>query len=133
MVLMLKAQPLFTSAESNLTDGVLGEIEKNSFIALPGKGGHSGLLPQKTICPNPRGFDEEFYSNSSRVVLLTRLGCVQGLQSSNLVSGDLLDELLWFPARGGFLAVPPLISNCSNLPFGTQERSWRLESVPYKQ
>ena len=40
-----------------------------------------------------------------------------------------------------FLAAPPLslhplrslISNCLNLPFGTQERSGRLESVPYKQ
>ena len=31
-------------------------------------------------------------------------------------------------ASGGFLAAPPLISNCSNLPFGTQGRSWRLES-----
>ena len=41
-----------------------------------------------------------------------------------------LDELL-SPinlASGGFLAVPPLISKCSNVLFGTQERSWRLES-----
>ena len=29
---------------------------------------------------------------------------------------------------GGFLAAPPLISNYLNLPFGTQGRSWRLES-----
>ena len=29
--------------------------------------------------------------------------------------------------------LPSLISNCLNLPFGTQGRSWRLESVPYKQ
>ena len=29
--------------------------------------------------------------------------------------------------------LPCLISNCLNLPFGTQGRSWRLESVPYKQ
>ena len=40
-----------------------------------------------------------------------------------------------------FLAPPPLslrplpslISNCLNLPFATQGRPWRLESVPYKQ
>ena len=40
-----------------------------------------------------------------------------------------------------FLAAPPLslhplpslISSCSNLPFGSQGRSWRLESIPYKQ
>ena len=31
-------------------------------------------------------------------------------------------------ASGSFLAAPSLISNCSNLPFGTQGRSWRLES-----
>ena len=30
-------------------------------------------------------------------------------------------------------SLPFLISNCLNLPFGTQQRSWRLESVPYKQ
>ena len=33
----------------------------------------------------------------------------------------------------GLLAAPPMISNCSNLPFGTQGRSYRLETVPYKQ
>ena len=31
-------------------------------------------------------------------------------------------------ASGGFLAAPPLMSNCSNLPFGAQGRSQRLES-----
>ena len=30
----------------------MGEVEKDSFITLPGKGGHSRLLPQKTMCPN---------------------------------------------------------------------------------
>ena len=30
-------------------------------------------------------------------------------------------------------SIPSLIRNCSNPPFGTQGRSWRLESVPYKQ
>ena len=28
-----------------------GEVEKNSFIALPGKGGHSGLMPSKLCVP----------------------------------------------------------------------------------
>ena len=27
------------------------EVEKHSFIVLPGKGGQSGLLPQKLCCP----------------------------------------------------------------------------------
>ena len=49
MILILKTQPLCTSAELNLRDRVLGEVEKNSFIALPGKGGHRGFLPQKTV------------------------------------------------------------------------------------
>ena len=31
----------------NLEDRVLGEAEKNSFIALPGEGGHSELMPSK--------------------------------------------------------------------------------------
>ena len=30
---------LFTGAESNLRDRVLGEVEKDSFISLPCKGG----------------------------------------------------------------------------------------------
>ena len=51
--LMLKARPLCTGAELNLRDRVLGEVEKKSFIALPGKGGHSGLMPLKTVCPIP--------------------------------------------------------------------------------
>ena len=47
--LMPKTQPPCTSAESNLGDRVLGEVEENSFIALAGKGGHSRLLHQNTI------------------------------------------------------------------------------------
>ena len=49
---MLTTQPLCTSAELNLEDRVLGKIEKKNFIALPGKGGHWGLLSLKTMYPN---------------------------------------------------------------------------------
>ena len=42
---------LYAGGEANLGDRVLGEVEKDSFITLPGKGGHSGLLPQK-LCPH---------------------------------------------------------------------------------
>ena len=59
--LMPKTQSLYTSAQLNLGDRVLGEVEKKSFIALPGKGGHSRLLPLKTVCPHPGGFGEEFF------------------------------------------------------------------------
>ena len=33
--------PLQTGAESNVGDRVWGEVEKSSFIALPGKGDHN--------------------------------------------------------------------------------------------
>ena len=42
-----EVQPLYPGTELNLGDRVLGEVEKNSFIALPGEGGHSGLMPSK--------------------------------------------------------------------------------------
>ena len=45
---------LDTSAELNLGDrvlGVLGEVEKDSFITLPGKGGTAGSCLEK-LCPN---------------------------------------------------------------------------------
>ena len=54
----------------NLGDQVSGEVEKNSFIALPGKGRRKRLLLLKTMCPNPGEFGEEFYDSDSRVGLL---------------------------------------------------------------
>lgn len=59
---MTKTQPLYTHAEWNLEDRVLGKVEKNSFIGLPGKEGHSGLLPSQS--PNPGGFGENFHGNA---------------------------------------------------------------------
>ena len=47
--MILKTWPLCTSVESNLRDRVLGEVEKNSFIALPGKGGHSSYLSKLCV------------------------------------------------------------------------------------
>ena len=46
-MVMLKAWPLWTSSESNLKDRILGEIEKSSFIALPGKGDTEVSCPEK--------------------------------------------------------------------------------------
>ena len=46
-------QPLYTGTELNLRDRVLGKVEKNSFIALSGKGDHSGLMPSKLCVPTP--------------------------------------------------------------------------------
>ena len=51
---------LYSGAKWNLRDRVLGEVEKDSFIALPDKERHSGLLPSKAMCPNLGVFDEGF-------------------------------------------------------------------------
>ena len=118
---------LDTGAENQIAGRVWGEVQKHSFISLPGKGGHRGLLPQETKCPKPGGCDEEFYSNTSRVGLPRRIRVCAGSQ----VVGLLILMSFSGPcnlALGGFLAALPLISNCLNLPFGTQARSWRLES-----
>ena len=40
---------------------------KEQFYCFASKVGHGGLTPSKTACPNPGGFGEQFYSNSSRV------------------------------------------------------------------
>ena len=37
---------------TDLRDRVLGEVERNSFMALSGKGGHSGLMPLR-LCSTP--------------------------------------------------------------------------------
>ena len=41
----------FTGTKSNLRDRVLGEVEKDSFIALPSKGGDSGVMPSTASVP----------------------------------------------------------------------------------
>ena len=80
---MLKLS-LCTDAKVNLGDR-----------ALPGRRGHSGLLPSKILCPNPGGYGEEFYSNGSRSGLLVRIRFCAGpafLSSSLRWSPD---DLLW--------------------------------------
>ena len=44
---MLKTLSPYTDTESNLRDRVFGEVEKNNFIALPGKGGYHGLCSER--------------------------------------------------------------------------------------
>ena len=84
-ILMLQAWSLCISTRLNPGDRALGNAEKNSLIALPGKGGHSRLLPTKTLCPNPGEFGEEFYGNGSKVALWIRLGGVSGNLRASLV------------------------------------------------
>ena len=47
----LQEQRGFQYNELTFGDRVLGEVENNSFIALPGKAGHISLMPSK-LCPN---------------------------------------------------------------------------------
>ena len=76
---MLKAQLLGTLVvNQNLETRVLDEVEKDSFIALPGKGGHSGLMPSNHV--SPLGEDREFYSSCSK-----RVRSVHGHSSNRLV------------------------------------------------
>ena len=65
---------LYTGAKWNLRDRVLGEVEKNSFIALPDR--HSGLLPSKTMCPNLGVSDEGF-------ITLVSTGMLQSMGSQS--------------------------------------------------
>ena len=49
-------------------DRVLNEVEKNSFTTLPGKAGHSSLLPWETECPNLKRVMRRF-------ILMVQRGC----------------------------------------------------------
>ena len=73
MILLPKAQLLCTLVVSQILETGLGQVEKDSFIALPGKGGHRGFLLRKIMCLNPRGFDEGVYNNDSRVGVSDRI------------------------------------------------------------
>lgn len=66
--LLPKSQPLHTGAQWHLGDRASGGVGQNSFITLPGRGGHSRLVP--SVSPP----DEGFYNNGSRVGLLRGLG-----------------------------------------------------------
>ena len=73
----------------------MGEVEKNSFIAFPGKGGHSGLTPSK-LCPNLGC--EESYSQGAGVADKDQgacRACVPSIQRSSGIRW-FCDGLLWF-------------------------------------
>ena len=90
MLMMPKAWPLCTSAESNLGDRVLGEMEKNNFIALPGKGGQRGSRLKKLCVPTWEDLMKGFIAIVQGWGCWTRFGCVQGLHSFHLASRGLL-------------------------------------------
>ena len=95
---MLKTRPLCTGVESNLGDRVLGEAEKNSFIALPGKGWVSRLMLLE-LCPSRIGGIVAVVRSFTALVrgwnCWQGSGCVQGLPSFNLASGGLLMSSVW--------------------------------------
>ena len=89
-----KIQSLGPSTKLNLGNRVMGEVEKNRFIALSGKAECRGLKCSKLCVPTQRSWGR--CNNGSRVGLLIRLGCAQGLHSFNLASGSFL-WFLWLP------------------------------------
>ena len=79
----------------NFTDRVLCDVEKNRFIALPGRGRHSSLMAPNLCVPSWEGLVKSLIANGSRVGLLIRLGCVQDLLSFGLQwSPDKLLEVI---------------------------------------
>ena len=54
-----------------------GRNRKEWLYSFARQWGPSRFLPPKTRCPNAAVVDEEFYSNGSRVGLLSSLGCVK--------------------------------------------------------
>ena len=80
----------------------LGEVEKNTLIALPGKGGHSRLMPSKLCVPTWEDLVRSFIAMVQGQGCWQGLWCVQGLQSFNLASGGLL---MSFYASQGYQTV----------------------------
>ena len=57
----------------------MDEAEKESFIALPDKGGYSRVPASKNNVSTPENLMRGVYNNESKLESLTRLGCEQGL------------------------------------------------------
>ena len=111
-----------------ISDRVLGKIEKNSFIALPGRKGHSGLLSSEAVYLILGGFGEEFFLQWFKGCIADTVRCMQGLLSSNPVSGDLLMSF-----SGSFnLAPGGLLWNeeCWHLPFIGGFSFWGTRTLP---
>ena len=91
------------------------------------------LYSQAGVCDKDQGSNSlEFFfllQSFKAVGLLTRLGCMQGLMWLGLLILISLSGPFNL-ALHGFMAAPSLINICSNLPFRTQGRSWRLEFCP---
>ena len=73
---------------NQISDRVLGEVEKNSFMAFPGKGRQCGLLPWK-LCPNPGSSVRQCFKG----VVADKIGVCKG-PALPLISVNLLNEFL---------------------------------------
>ena len=58
--------PPWSDTELNIGDRVWGEVNKNGFIALPGEGARSRLMPSELCVPQPGGGIEKVYSSGSK-------------------------------------------------------------------
>ena len=70
---MLSFKSAFSLSSFTFIKGLF-VVEKENFIALPGKGRYIGLLSQKTVCLNPKKFDEGFYNRESKVRVSDKIG-----------------------------------------------------------
>ena len=70
--------PLSATAELKCRDGVLGNRGKNSFIALPGKGGSQPANALKTVSPSPwKGLWEFLYLKGGKQIFRWESGLGQ--------------------------------------------------------
>ena len=114
---MAEFQSLSISTKLNLRDRVFGEAG-NNFTALPGKEGHSRLMPSKLCFPTQGGKQggvEESYCNGlgSRVVnkdLCEGRACIPSIHISSE------DQRCWHELGLGYASVVlEVIELCSSL------------------
>ena len=94
------------------------------------RGGHNWVTAQQQALPGKRNTSSFGWGFSSVEELKDTVLCLLWGRTRMLPEGCSIF----------FLAAPPLslhplpsrISNCLNLPFGTQGMLWRPESIPYK-
>ena len=81
---------------------------------------HSSLLAWRVPCSEePCGLQS---------IGLQRVGHDRARMHARVSGGVLISRSFSVLASSGFEAALPMIRNSSNLPFGAQRRSWRLDS-----
>ena len=103
-----ETRTLLNSARRNV-ETLLGEVEKNSFIAWPSRRGPSGLMCSR-LCNTPGGGGEKSYSfQGARCVelkdILRLIGIKGNFQASFLVSNSLCTCGQQFSSERGRLPI----------------------------